>query len=200
MQYQHPVRGQALEVEAQRLARQQMDRDRVRAVGIEDHQVVALARGGERETRVAEDHAHLGRALVQVAKQLGIGGDVLHRGVDLVVGPALAGVRVRGERSSSQAGHCDTAASGRVAECPEHVPDRAAAHVVTERLAAFERDDALHAVHGGTVQELKDLAGVVLHHPVNPEEAPLRVNGPAPLHLPSIRSADSSIQPASAQI
>src|SRR5207249_1222557 len=84
---EHPRRGEAVEVQPERFSRQEVHRDRVGAVGIEDDQIVASRGPRQGQPRIAEDDARLRQAVAQVGEVLRIAGDSLDERIDLVQVP-----------------------------------------------------------------------------------------------------------------
>ena len=173
------ARPQQVEVEAKRLAGEQVDRDRVGAERVHQDHVVALLRPVaphrlHADARVAqlEPHGHPAVARVGRVGEVGrVEGDVAHHPVDLVEGDAIARPRVRREGAGAEPDHRHVHAARAPVQLREELADGALSLVVGEGLGAPGGLEALASVQRGAVAQLGVALGVaVARDAQHPEE------------------------------
>jgi len=102
------MRGETRKICRHRLARHQVDRDRVGGKRVEHHQVVFVLSFGQGQTRIAEPDRHVRRGIrVRVAEIVRIARHLLHAGVDLVEGEIVARLREAREGAGAEPDHRD---------------------------------------------------------------------------------------------
>ncbi len=154
----HAARRQPRQIAAQRLAREQVHRDRVGGERIEHDQVELLRRRGKRQPRIAEHDRRRGAQLGQEAEHARIAREPHHFRIDLEEGPALAVVPMAGEAAGPEPDDRDVLqAALRGARRRDAFRDRPAEIVIGERLGpagdrrAVGLAHALRAVDRGAV-------------------------------------------------
>ena len=173
---QHAARRELGQVEADRVERDEVHRRGVRAVGVEDDQIIDPVGGpGQGEPGVAQDDEGLGRAVPQEREEARVPGDPEHDGVDLVERPPLVRLPVAGERPRAEPDDGHRPPRGRAIDRGEELAEGPARVEVRQGLPPARRREPLHPVERGPVHEHVVLAARVARHPRDAEEAPLRV-------------------------
>src|SRR5215203_2013561 len=112
VQRQHSSVGKLLEIQINRLPRNQVHWYRIRAESIEDDDAISLRVSFQRLSGITDlDPAGLA-AIAQVRKVLPPPGDPLNGRVDLEKGPEFTGLTVSGDRTHAQTNHRDPPVRG----------------------------------------------------------------------------------------
>ena len=165
------------QIAGERLAREQMHRDRIGGEGVEHDQVVALRRRRQREPPVAGHDFRVRRAGREEAEALRIARDADHFRIDLEERPVLAVAPVAGEAPGAEPDGRDLAeAAARGARRLDRLRDRTAEIEIGERYrSSGDRaggvTHALGAVQRGAVEQQAMRAVDRLQHLVHAEEA-----------------------------
>src|SRR5688572_7883601 len=174
MENEEPARGKPRSIYSQRFPAEEMQRNRLRAVGVENQHVVAVSGRRQRQPAIAEPDTDHPGGIHEVGEPPRIPGDALNGRIDLEERPRLASQGVRRERAVAKAHDAD--ASGARRERAEDLASWTARAVVAEWLSPAGRIDALDAMDRSTMQQLMVGSARVDRDAVDAEERSLAVH------------------------
>src|SRR5439155_2617802 len=171
MKHQDTVLIDLLEIQMQRLARDEVDWNGVAAERVEHEQTELAGRlSSQRNPRIAEHDTNVRARVRQIREVARITRQALECRIYFEERPPLRRLGVRRERPDAETDDPDVQLRSRAGEGLEHLPDRARAGEIGHRLGAAAGLETLHAVHRGAMKEEPRVKGGVLYHAKRAEE------------------------------